>query len=618
MAELGAGRSRWLLPAVLVFVLAVAPGRAHAQSGNGTVVAFPGPGWGYASPDTTITLQGATAGRLEGMRVSGSASGDHPGAVRPLRVGTGAVFVPDHPFTPNEQVTVELPVPVRGADGTSYTFRVADPSLADPPQPPVAGKGPLVAVARNRACQLEERRLVTLPAHRPVATCARRRGGGSPLRGRILVSPRPRDGATDRDPALMILSNTGRLFWHSPQRSVVHDLKLVELDGRPHLAYYVRQAVEPSYYEIINQHYEVVTRVFAGNGYRVNGHEMQVTPQGTAYIAVYRRVRDPDSGVRVTDFIVQEIDLTTRDVLFEWHSLDHVPVSASYDPRPTDGSAWDYFHGNSIEPPPGREGTIVVSARKTSAVYGIDRVTGDLSWILGGKQDQFGLVGRNPRWQFCAQHDARWLPNGDLSIFDNGGFNLGDMQACPAHTSRVLRFDIDPARMKARVVRRISSWPSSDDGFGFRPTAVGSARMLAGGDTLVSWGTTGRITQVSPRGRVKLRMQLERWTYRATRAPWTGLPRGRPAAAARRRGSRAVDVYASWNGATQIRRWRVLAGETPETLAPIASPFPFADLETRMRVRTRAPFVAVEALDGDGEVLGRSAAKPVLRPTPGA
>jgi hypothetical protein len=128
----------------------------------------------------------------------------------------------------------------------------------------------------------------------------------------------------------------------------------------------------------------------------------------------------------------------------------------------------------------------------------------------------------------------------------------------------------------------------------------------------VSWGTTGRITQVSPRGRVKLKMQLERWTYRATRAEWTGLPLGRPSAAARRIDSRTAHVYASWNGATLIRSWRVLAGDDPDALSAVGAPHPFEDLETRMRVRTRAGFVAVEALDADGVVLGRSEAKPVL------
>ena len=111
----------------------------------------------------------------------------------------------------------------------------------------------------------------------------------------------------------------------------------------------------------------------------------------------------------VTDFVIQELDLPSMDVLFEWHALDHVPPAATYQRRPPAPYSWDYFHGNSIEPP-GADGTILVSARNTSAVYGIDRATGALLWTLGGKLDDFGLVRRHPGRQFCAQHDARRRP----------------------------------------------------------------------------------------------------------------------------------------------------------------------------------------------------------------
>jgi hypothetical protein len=519
------------------------------------------------------------------------------------------VFVPERSFVPDERVTVELPVPVRGAEGGVFVFRVSNPSPHDPPIDPGDRRtGPLVALARHRSCRLRDRALRTLPGHRPVGMCVARRFGPA-LEGRILVSPRPRDNQGRWDPALMILSNGGRVFWHAPHETVVHDLKLVHQDGRPRLAYYVRQeGRRHPYYELVNRRYEVVTRIFAGNGYRVNGHEMQVTPLNTAYLAIYRRVRVPGTGRRLTDFIVQELDLVTRDVLFEWHALDHVPRWASYSSPPRDGKAWDYFHGNSIEPPQPGGRTIAVSARKTSSVYGIDRATGEVRWILGGKQDQFGLVRRHPGWQFCAQHDARWLPNGDLTLFDNGGYNLGNLRDCPLHPARVLRLRLNTVRKTARLVRSISSRSSSDNGNGFKPAAVGSARRGSAGDTLISWGTTGRLTQVSRRGRIKLKLQFERWTYRATRGDWTGMPTGHPAVAARRRGRRSVDVYASWNGATRIRRWRILAGDAPDALASTGRAFAFTDLESTGTVSTRADYIAVEALTGSGRVLGQSEA----------
>lgn len=191
------------------------------------------------------------------------------------------------------------------------------------------------------------------------------------------------------------------------------------------------------------------------------------------------------------DFVIQEVDLKTGDVLFEWHSLDHVSPSASYVRQPGAGAGitWDYFHGNSIEPPASRHGTIIVSARNTSAVYGIDRGTGSLRWTFGGKRDEFGLVERHPQHQFCAQHDARRQSDGDMTIFDNGGPALGNMRDCPVHKARVQRFRLDLSRKTADLVRTIPSEPSSETGAGYFVWGMGSARPLRGGDTLINWGT---------------------------------------------------------------------------------------------------------------------------------
>ena len=78
-----------------------------------------------------------------------------------------------------------------------------------------------------------------------------------------------------------------------------------------------------------------------------------------------------------------------------------------------------------------------------------------------------------------------------------------------------------------------------------------------------------------------------------------------PAVVARRRVSE-TRVYVSWNGATQVRAWRVLGaasqGAEPAELASA----PKAGFETSVLV-DEAPYVMVEALDGDGKVIGTSA-----------
>jgi hypothetical protein len=69
-------------------------------------------------------------------------------------------------------------------------------------------------------------------------------------------------------------------------------------------------------------------------------------------------------------------------------------------------------------------------------------------------------------------------------------------------------------------------------------------------------------------------------------------------------------LYASWNGATDLARWRVLAGASATALQPfeVARPTGF---ETRLKAPRSAAFVAVEALSANGTVLSTSPAVPV-------
>src|ERR687896_601657 len=100
-------RSHWravpVAPVIAAMTLS-AGAPAPAQQAPEAVVTYPGPGWEFASPDTTITVQGARVDQLAGMRVTGSESGAHAGTLRPLRLGPGAVFVPERAFGRDEHV----------------------------------------------------------------------------------------------------------------------------------------------------------------------------------------------------------------------------------------------------------------------------------------------------------------------------------------------------------------------------------------------------------------------------------------------------------------------------------------------------------------------------------
>jgi hypothetical protein len=60
-------------------------------------------------------------------------------------------------------------------------------------------------------------------------------------------------------------------------------------------------------------------------------------------------------------------------------------------------------------------------------------------------------------------------------------------------------------------------------------------------------------------------------------------------------------------GATEIASWQVLAGPDPDRLKPAGSA-PRDVFETAITVRTSEPYVAVQANNRSGQVLGTSEA----------
>ncbi len=580
-------------------VLAAAGALGADAPARAAVTSYPGPGWGFASPATTITFRNVPHEALAGLAVTGSRTGEHSGRLHGLRLAPGAVFTPDAPFAPGERVTVAAPVPVTADGRTRFTFTTARP--AGPP-PPSDGEGPEGRPQELRppaACRLERPRLRTLPGLVPEPMCAR--GRLAPGHGPLLITPKAGLHDADARWGAAILSDRGRLQWYFDAPYPTNDLKVVELAGRRLLALFLEPRDEPPHHLLLDEAYQPVGRITAGNGFALDSHDLQVSPRGSVYVGADPEVRLGPRH-RAWDYVVQEVDPETGDVLFEWHALDHVPLRASYRRRPAAGSRWDPLHGNSIEPPTAEDRTILVSLRNTSAVYGIQPLTGRVKWVLGGRRDQFGV---HRRHRFCAQHDARRLPNGDVLVFDNGGLRLGNRRGCPVHPARVLRFRLDMSRRRARVVRTVSSRTAAEGrGTAYLSWSVGSARRARDGSVLVNWGNTGRVTEHDARGRTRFRLAMQRWTYRAVRAPWTGRPAGPPAVVARRRDGR-LHVWVSWNGATEVRRWRVLLGDAPDRLTPAGRPVPFAGLETHIRRRAPGTHLAVEALGADGEVLGR-------------
>jgi hypothetical protein len=430
--------------------------------------------------------------------------------------------------------------------------------------------------------------------------------------GLIFIGPKPAPGATapSGQTGPEIIDNEGRPVWFSPIAApdTATDVRVQQYHGQPVLTYAVgRSTGGPGHSEgydvILNRHYQQIATVEAGNGLAADQHEFALTPQGTALITIYHQVPYDLSSVggpsdgSVLDGVVQEIDVATGNVLFEWHSLDHVPLSDSYQPVPASSSTpYDYFHINSVNLD--NDGNLLISARHTSTVYKVDRKTGSVIWRLGGKESDFQL---GPGVQFAWQHNA--LPEGSntIRIFDN---ESNGTPVLPA--SRVIRVHLD---LNAKTATLLSSIQHPD---GLSAGSQGNAQLLPGGHTFVGWGQLGRFSEFDSSGNLVWDGALPAGydSYRAYRSPWVGLPDTDPTAEAERSGGSHVTVDAIWNGATEVDRWVLLAGSHRSGLHPAGSAR-WNGLDTTIDVHTRSPYVEVVALDDRGRPIGRSQPVPV-------
>jgi hypothetical protein len=297
------------------------------------------------------------------------------------------------------------------------------------------------------------------------------------------------------------------------------------------------------------------------------------------------------------DCAIVEIDLASGKRLFEWHSVDHIALDETYiDPPEEGGGVYDYVHSNSIDVD--TDGTLLVSARNTCAVYKVDRATGQIVWRLGGKRSDFAMgEGADFGWQ----HDARRQVDGTLTIFD-------DRQ--PPEQARGLMLRLDETAMTATVVKE---YVRSD---GLEVSSQGNMQVLPNGNVLVGWGSQPVFTEFTADGRVVLDVSLPagKQSYRDIRAEWNGLPAEPPALAIDRvvavtAGQHRINAYVSWNGSTGVAAWRLLAGSSANDLRRIAD-IPRSGFETVISevVPADATWVAVSALDNAGNVLSTTEA----------
>jgi hypothetical protein len=604
-------------PAVIVLlvigVLAL-PGQASASA----VSISPLPGTTTAMPGTQISFLGAARSTLGSISVVGSQSGRHAGRFRAYTSVRGASFVPSKPFFPGEHVNVRaIWRPNRGTRVLLTTaFTVAVPATVPLNEfPAVPGK------------PSDVQSFQTLPQLHPPAVTVHQPAGAGSAPGYVFSSPYLGPGQWGP----MISDSAGNLVWFrpSPAGKDAANFRTQLYRGKNELTWWQGKTITFGYglgEEVIaDANYRTISVVRAGNGLAADEHDFLVTSHGSAYVLAYSPVTTslssaggPANGIAL-DGVIQQVDIHTGLVMWEWHSLDHVAITESYSkpPLPTaPNGIYDYFHINSLEIGP--HGDLLASARNTWALYDINSHTGGLLWRLGGKKSSFTL---GPNVQFAYQHDARWLPNGEISLFDDEA----GPPVKPPSRGEIVKLDL-----KAKTATLVQQFIRSSGPL--TTFSQGNTQSLPGGGWMVGWGGLPNVTEFNGQGQIVYDAQLPagEFSYRTYRMPWAAQPAEPPMVLARTAPAPApapcppgtacplvkpagplVNVYASWNGATTVSFWQVLSGPNASHLKPVAKK-PKSGFETSVPVPA-AKFFQVRALSAAGKVL---AASRVVRPTP--
>jgi hypothetical protein len=292
--------------------------------------------------------------------------------------------------------------------------------------------------------------------------------------------------------------------------------------------------------------------------------------------------------------VAQELEIPSARVLWEWRSLDHVPIGDTYATKI--GYPWDYFHINAIDVMD--DGHFLISGRNVWSAFKVSRDTGKILWRLGGKESDFTL-GKGA--QFAFQHDARHAGANLVSVFDNGGAERTQVES----QSRGLQLRLDMKAMHATVDRQ---WLHHPPVYG---RVMGNVQLLPNGNRLVGWGADPHFTEFGPDGSVHWDATLPHGgeCYRAFRSPWQGKP-AEPPRAAVGPSEDGKALWASWNGSTTVAAWQLLTGPSASALAGVRT-VPRQGFETALRLPGNAAYAAAAALDANGAELARSAAIPV-------
>jgi uncharacterized membrane protein YgcG len=343
--------------------------------------------------------------------------------------------------------------------------------------------------------------------------------------GDIFISPFGDESTYANGPE--IIDSQGDVVWFQPVPAgeEASDFRTQTYDGQPVLTWWQGtglggQSSGTDY--IYNDHYQQIATVNAGNGLSADGHEFLITPWNTALILSYQTTTANLTSIggpadqTVINGVVQEIDISTGQVLFQWNSADHVPYSQSEQPLPASASdPWDWFHINAVKLD--SDGNLLIDARDTWTTYKVSLATGNIIWQLGGKDSSFTLQAApgqtldSANEIFAWQHDPEPIGNDEYTFFDNESSGTPLLPY-----SRAITVKLNEWNHTATLIS------SDNQPEGLSAASQGNAQTTADGNLFVGWGILPYISEFSPSGQLLLNAEFPAGvnTYRAYLLPW--------------------------------------------------------------------------------------------------
>lgn len=280
---------------------------------------------------------------------------------------------------------------------------------------------------------------------------------------------------------VMMLTNDGSAFWYKRLTNAAFDFKELP-NGYLHYAqqYYALTWGGGGYvtHEILDENFNDVESIRAGNGYNAECHDFKMLPNGHALVTSFYMTRvdmskivpNGNPAALVAGGIIQELD-AQRNVVFQWRSWDHYPFTTQW--VNSTAAVISAFHVNCVFED--TDGNIIFSTPEW--VKKISRQTGQVMWSLGGPDNDFTFVGITPEQGTNAfgSHGINRLPNGHVLFYKNGGFG-------PGATSTVQEYALDETN---KIATYIWSYTPSPAISGF---SQGDAQRLANGNTFIGWG----------------------------------------------------------------------------------------------------------------------------------